>query len=107
MTYALHCAGIVNHSLKDAINLAKKAADKGVALRLTQSHRFRQLLPNWVYDEVQRDTAEYTQQLLQAQHIHSVQWDARRLSLAGLQLRAQGDLPIPMSIPEQRETHKM
>ena len=99
MTYALQCAGIALGSLEATINLAGKAADKGVSLRLTQSHRFRQLLPNWVYDEVQRDTAEYVQQLLQAQPIHSALWDARKLTLAGLQLRAQGDIPIPMPIP--------
>ena len=99
MTYAIDQAGIRPESLRQVLAMAHKAADRGVTLRLTQSNRFRQLAPHWIYDEVQRDTAEYMQQLLQAQGFHSVQWDSRRFGLAGLQVRAQGDLPIPMPIP--------
>ena len=99
MTYAIEQAGVRPESLRQVLAMAQKAADRGVMLRLTQSHRFRQLAPQWIYDEVQRDTAEYMQQLLQAQGFHSVQWDSRRFGLAGLQVRAQGDLPIPMPIP--------
>ena len=82
--------------LQFILKLLSKTAERGVAFKLTQSVRFRPLVPAWVYDEVQRDTAEYIQQLLQAQQLHSTIWDSRCLGLAGFQLRAQGDARIPM-----------
>ncbi|CAE7557893.1 unnamed protein product [Symbiodinium sp. CCMP2592] len=76
-----------------------QATERDIQIRLTQNLRFRNLVPHWIYNEVQRDSAEYLQHLLQAQQFHSVRWEHRKLGLAGLHIRAQGDLPIPMSIP--------
>ena len=101
MMHGLEAASLPWGPLQFLYNLAKNAASRGVVLKLVQSHRFRSLVAEWVYNEVQRDTAEYTHQLLQAQAIHNVQWDARRFGMAGLQLRAQGALPIPMPLPQQ------
>eukprot|EP00439_Symbiodinium_sp_Y106_P072822 s4608_g13.t1 len=98
MLYGLEVSQIPLGPMQFLYVLARKAAERGVALKLVQSYRFRTLVPEWNYNEEQRDTAEYIQQLLQAQRFHSVQWDARKLGVAGLQLRAQGDLPIPMPI---------
>ena len=86
MMHGLEAASLPWGPLQFLYNLAKNAASRGVVLKLVQSHRFRSLVPEWVYNEVQRDTAEYTHQLLQAQAIHNVQWDARRFGMAGLQL---------------------
>ena len=95
MTYAFQQAGVGIDALHFIIKLLTKAAERGVMFKLTQSLRFRQLIPAWVYDAVQRDSAGYVQQLLQAQQLLSTIWDSRRLGLAGFQLRAQGDSPIP------------
>ena len=92
--------------LQRTSNLAQNASDRSLELKLTQAFRFRQLIPEWVYDEVQRDAAEYTQHLLQAQQLLTAQWDCRRFGLAGLQLRAQGDLPIPMPLPREARDFK-
>ena len=95
MTYAFQQAGVGIDALHFIIKLLTKAAERGVMFKLAQSLRFRQLIPAWVYDAVQRDSAGYVQQLLQAQQLLSTIWDSRRLGLAGFQLRAQGDSPIP------------
>ena len=101
MTYSLGEAGISLAPLQNIVVMLQNAAARSLPVKLTQGNRFRMLIPHWVYDEAQKDSAEYLQQLLQAQRLHSVQWDARKFGLAGLQIRAQGDIPIPMPIPPQ------
>ena len=54
MTYAFQQAGVGIDALHFIIKLLTKAAERGVMFKLTQSLRFRQLIPAWVYDAVQR-----------------------------------------------------
>ena len=77
-----------------------KEAERGIELLLPQMLQYRNLVPSWTFDHVQKDAAEFLHVLFEHATSMQVIWDMRKNTADGIRLCTQGMLPILISMPE-------
>ena len=91
--------------LQFLLKLGKKAANELKDILLPQMHKFRQLTPHWVFDSVQKDTAEYLHAVFNTVSSLQITWDTRSFAADGTRLRSSGTQPLLVPIDDSHPQH--
>ncbi|CAE7308157.1 unnamed protein product [Symbiodinium microadriaticum] len=100
----LHCVELIAlkvPTMNFLIKLGTLATSRGREMLLAQMHQFRQLSPQWEFNNEQKDASEYLHTLFHHTDDLQVVWDSRVIHAGIPRIALQGTHPVAMPLPLQ------